>query len=150
MGTIMDKIYSMMGVEVGDNYEDEEYYDDYRGVDYDEPMSNESYMPSRRAAARSSRTSKLEDSPQMKLVIMQPGNFEESRDIANHLKERKPIVVNLEYVDKTVSRRIVDFLSGAVYALDGDIRKVANHIFLITPCNVGVEEDAAEEYGYGR
>ncbi len=149
MGNIMDKIYSMMGVDVGDTYEEEEYYDDYR-ADYDEPIPNESYMPSRRASSRSSRASKFEDAPQMKLVIMQPGNFEESRDIANHLKERKPIVVNLEYVDKNVSRRVVDFLSGAVYALDGDIRKVANHIFLITPCNVGVEEDAADEYGYGR
>lgn len=150
MGNIMDKIYSMMGVDVGDTYEEEEYYDDYRQDDYDEPMSNESYMPSRRAGSRSSRVSKFEDTPQMKLVIMQPENFEESRDIANHLKERKPIVVNLEYVDKAVSRRVVDFLSGAVYALDGDIRKVANHIFLITPCNVGVEEDSVEDYKYRR
>ena len=147
MGSFMDKIYNMMGVDVGDTYE-EEYYDDYGDEAYDEPPRSE-YMPSRRTSSRSSRVSKFEDAPQMRLVIMQPQNFEESRDIANHLKERKPIVVNLEYVEKTVSRRIVDFLSGAVYALDGDIRKVANHIFLITPCNVGVEEDADDGYGYG-
>ena len=148
MGSFMDKIYNMMGVDVGDTYE-EEYYDDYGDEAYDEPPRSE-YMPSRRTSSRSSRVSRFEDAPQMRLVIMQPQNFEESRDIANHLKERKPIVVNLEYVEKTVSRRIVDFLSGAVYALDGDIRKVANHIFLITPCNVGVEEDADDGYGYDR
>ncbi len=83
----------------------------------------------------------------MKLVIMQPVSFEEARDIANHLKERKPIVINLEAVDNPTSRRIVDFLSGSVYALDGSIKKVSNGIFLIAPCNVGVmdEEEAYEE-----
>ena len=80
----------------------------------------------------------------MKLVIMQPVSFEEARDIANHLKERKPIVINLENVDNPTSRRIVDFLSGAVYALDGSIKKVSNGIFLIAPYNVGVMDD--EEY----
>ena len=84
----------------------------------------------------------------MKLVIMQPVSFEEATDIANHLKkERKPIVINLEAVDNPTSRRIVDFLSGSVYALDGSIKKVSNGIFLIAPCNVGVmdEEEAYEE-----
>ncbi len=146
MGNFMDKLYNMMGVEVGDVYEEEEYYDDYPRDDYaDAPAEN--YMPSRRRSARNSGVSRVEDTRQVKMVIMQPGSFEESRDIANHLKERKPIVVNLEYVDKNVSRRIVDFLSGSVYALDGDIRKVANQIFLITPCNVGVEEDS-QDRGY--
>lgn len=146
MGNFMDKLYNMMGVDVGDVYEEEEYYSDYPRDDYAEAPA-ESYMPSRRRSARHSGVSRVEDTQQVKMVIMQPGSFEESRDIANHLKERKPIVVNLEYVDKNVSRRIVDFLSGSVYALDGDIRKVANQIFLITPCNVGVEEDA-QDHGY--
>ena len=82
--------------------------------------------------------------PQMKLVVMQPMNFDEARDIANHLKARKPIVMNLELVDKEVSCRIVDFLSGAVYALDGTIQKVSNGIFLIAPNNVGVFTDEGE------
>ena len=149
MGNFMNKIYGMFGVDVGDTYE-EEFYNDYAEDTFEDTIDRESYMPSRRASSRSTRVSRFEDTPQMKLVIMQPGNFEESRDIANHLKERKPIVVNLEYLDNAESRRVVDFLSGAVYALDGDIRKVANHIFLITPCNVGVEEDEAGDYGYGR
>ena len=149
MGNIMNKLYGVLGVDVGDTYE-EEFYEDYPEDDYEDDFSAESYMPSRRTSSRNTRVSRLEDSLQMKLVIMQPGNFEESRDIANHLKERKPIVVNLENVEKNISRRIVDFLSGAVYALDGDIRKVANQIFLITPCNVGIEEEAMEEYRYRR
>ncbi len=148
MGSFMDKVYSMMGVDVGDTYE-EEYYDDYPRDDFEEPVSNERYMPSRRSGSKSSRVSRVEDAPQMKLVIMQPVSFEESRDIANHLKERKPIVVNLESVDTPTSRRIVDFLSGAVYALDGSIKKVANDIFLIAPCNVGVLDDDEYESRWG-
>lgn len=147
MGSFMDKVYSMMGVDVGDTYE-EEYYDDYAQGGYDEPDPNESYMPSRRNSGRNAgRVNRYEDNPQMKLVIMQPVSFEEARDIANNLKERKPIVINLEAVDNPTSRRIVDFLSGSVYALDGSIKKVSNGIFLIAPCNVGVmdEEEAYEE-----
>ncbi|HIV85509.1 MAG TPA: cell division protein SepF [Candidatus Monoglobus merdigallinarum] len=142
MGSFMDKVYSIMGVDVGDTYEEEQIYEDYTRDSYEEPDPNEGYMPSRRSSSRSnSRVNRFGDAPQMKLVIMQPISFEESRDIANHLKERKPIVVNLESVDNATSRRIVDFLSGAVYALDGDIKKVSNGIFLIVPCNVGVMDD---------
>lgn len=139
MGNFMDKVFSLVGVDMGNDY-NEEYYDDYRDDEfYDEPMSNEEYMPSRRHSVRSnSRVNRLEDTPQMKLVIMNPKCFEDSMDIINYLKERKPVVINLEEVDDPVSRRVVDFVSGAVYALDADIKKVANKIFLIAPCDVGV------------
>ena len=86
MGSFMDKVYSMMGVDVGDTYE-EEYYDDYAQGGYDEPDPNESYMPSRRNSGRNAgRVNRYEDNPQMKLVIMQPVSFEEARDIADSNK----------------------------------------------------------------
>lgn len=145
MGSFMDKVYNLVGVDVGDTYEDE-YYDDYADEEmYEEPRrnANESYMPSRRSSSRaSSKVNKYEDNPQMKLVIVRPEKYEEASDIANYLKERKPIVVNLEAVDTPTSRRIVDFISGAVYALDGSIQKVAKGIFLIAPCNIGVLNDS--------
>ena len=76
---------------------------------------------------------------------MQPESFEEARDITNHLKNRKPIVVNLEAIDKNVARRVIDFLSGAIYALDGDIQKISNSIFLLAPNNVGImSEDGTD------
>ena len=61
------------------------------------------------------------------------------------LKSRKPIVVNLESVEKNVARRIIDFLSGAVYALDGDIQKVSNGIFIIAPNNVNIMSDVIKD-----
>ena len=145
MGSFMDKVYSMMGVDVGDTYE-EEYYDDYAQGGYDEPDPNESYMPSRRNSGRNAgRVNRYEDNPQMKLVIMQPVSFEEARDIAIHLKSKKPVVMNLELVERDIQRRIVDFLSGAVYALDGSMQKVSNGIFLIAPYNVGIMGDFKDE-----
>ncbi len=144
MGSFMDKVYNLVGVDMGDTYE-EEYFDDYIEDEiYDEPQrnSNESYMPSRRNSVKNStRVNRYEDNPQMKLVIMRPEKYEEATDITNYLKERKPIVINLEAVDTPTSRRIVDFISGAVYALDGNIQKVSKGIFLIAPCNIGVLND---------
>lgn len=88
---------------------------------------------------------KIHTTAQLKLVVMQPEKFEDAKDIANHLKNKKPVVMNLESVDRDIARRIVDFLSGAVYALDGNIQKVSNGIFLIAPYNVGIMGDFKDE-----
>lgn len=82
---------------------------------------------------------------QFKVVIMQPDKFEDAQDICDHLKNKKPIVINLENVEKEEAQRVIDFLSGAVYALDGNIQKVANGIFLIAPYNVDIMGDFKDE-----
>lgn len=95
-----------------------------------------------------SKKSKIVNMPQVqsvKMVITQPTSFEQSEEICNYLKEKKSIIVNLEYVNKDVARRIIDFLSGAVHALDGYIQKVSNSIFLIAPANYDIESDLARE-----
>lgn len=76
---------------------------------------------------------------------MQPENFEDARGIADHLKTKKPVIINLESLDTDVARRVVDFLSGAVYGLDGNIQKVAAGIFLIAPYNVSIMGDFKDE-----
>ena len=140
MNNFMNKMLNFVGFDTEDGYDSDYYADDQADpvTDYDDEPVVE-----RLASRRSSRVVKLHDnSPQqMKVVVIQPASFEEARDITNHLKSKKPIVVNLESVDKAVARRIVDFLSGAVYALDGDIQKVSNGIFLIAPNNVGIMGD---------
>ena len=82
---------------------------------------------------------------QLKVVVVQPDTFEDSKDIADHLKAKKPIVVNLENIDRDVAKRIIDFLSGAVYSLDGNIQKISNGIFLIVPYNMGIMGDFKDE-----
>ena len=81
----------------------------------------------------------------IKMVISQPTTFEQSDEICGFLKEKKSVIVNLEYVNKDVARRIVDFISGGVYALDAHIQKVSNSIFLIAPINYEITNEMARE-----
>ena len=82
---------------------------------------------------------------QIKMVISQPTTFEQSEAICDLLKEKKSVIVNLEYVNKDVARRIVDVISGAVHALDGHIQKISNSIFLIAPYNYDITNEMARE-----
>lgn len=82
---------------------------------------------------------------QLKVVVVQPETFEDSKEIADHLKTKKPIVVNLEKIDADVAQKIINFLSGAVYALDGNIQKISSGIFLVVPYNMGIMGDFKDE-----
>jgi cell division inhibitor SepF len=75
---------------------------------------------------------------QVKMIIMEPGDFEEVQTIVDHLKNRQTVIINLEDTDKATARRIADFLGGAIYALDGSMQKVSGSIFLFTPTNIEV------------
>jgi cell division inhibitor SepF len=76
---------------------------------------------------------------------VQPENFEDARDVCEHLKSKKPTIINLEDIGKDVAQRIVDFLSGSVYALDGDIQKISAGIFIIAPSNVDIMGEFKDE-----
>ncbi len=82
---------------------------------------------------------------QLKVVVVSIEEFDEAREVADHLRSKKPVVVNLEKLEKEVGRRVVDFISGAVYALGGSIQKVSGGIFLIAPYNVDIMSDVREE-----
>jgi cell division inhibitor SepF len=74
----------------------------------------------------------------MKVVLVEPTSYDEVQSICDDLKSKKPIIINFENMDKEVAKRMVDFISGAVYALDGTIQKVSNGIVLVAPSNVDV------------
>jgi cell division inhibitor SepF len=79
-----------------------------------------------------------------KVILVEPRTYSESTDIADHLKNRRAVVVNLQRIDSEQGRQIVDFLSGAVYAIGGDIQKIGLSIFLCTPDNVEVSGNISE------
>ena len=87
---------------------------------------------------RKAKVSSIAGGAPSKVVVIQFLNFDDAKDAADHLKNRKPIVANLEKLDNDTTRRVVDFLSGAVYGVGGKIQNVSNRIFLITPRNVEV------------
>ena len=72
------------------------------------------------------------------VVVMSPTIFDDAKEIADYLGTKNPVVINLENCEKDVTRRIIDFLSGAVYAVKGNIQKISNDIFLVTPYNVSI------------
>ena len=82
---------------------------------------------------------------QVRMVIMQPTSFEQSEDICDLLKEKKSIIINLEYVNKDVARRIIDVVSGAAHALDGHMQKISSSIFLVAPYNYDITSETKEE-----
>jgi len=85
---------------------------------------------------------------QLKVIVSEPKEFDEVQAIADHLKARRPVIVNLEHADAELAKRVVDFVSGATYALNGSMQKVGNGIFLFVPDNIGISgalRDAAKE-----
>ena len=139
--SIVNKMLNLIGFDTQDEYEDElienSEFSNSQVFDDDETETFE--------GGKRNKVVKIHTTAQLKLVVMQPESFDDARDIANHLKNKKPVVMNLEFVEKDIARRIVDFLSGAVYAVDGNIQKVSNGIFIITPYNVGIMGDFKDE-----
>ncbi|PLR84133.1 cell division protein SepF [Bacillus canaveralius] len=79
-----------------------------------------------------------------KVILVEPRVYAEAQDIADHLKNRRAVVVNLQRIDHDQAKRIVDFLSGTVYAIGGDIQRIGMNIFLCTPDNVEVSGNISE------
>lgn len=80
-----------------------------------------------------------------KMILLEPRAFSESQQIADHLKKRNTVVVNMKRVTAEQAKRIIDFLSGTVYAIGGDLQKIGVGIFLCTPKNVNVEGSITDE-----
>ena len=74
----------------------------------------------------------------LKLILIEPKGFEECPKLVDSLKAHKPVIINLEKLETESARKIFDFLSGATYALNGNVQKIANNIFIFTPENIAV------------
>ena len=140
-GALMNKVWDLFGMDTAEaeDYEEENIYD------YED---EEEEYEDKKLFGR--RNNKVVNMPQtqtnaIKMVISQPTTFEQADEICSLLKEKKSVILNLEYVNKDVARRIVDFISGGVYALDGYIQKVSNAIFLVAPSNYEITNEMARE-----
>ena len=140
-GTLMNKVWEFFGMEV----EDDDVDDVVNGASaYEEDEEVEERKPMM-FGRRNAKVVNMPQAHQIEMVISQPTTFEQSEVICQYLKEKKSCIVNLEYVNKDVARRIVDFISGGVYALDGHIQKVSNSIFLVAPTNYEISNEVARE-----
>ena len=135
-GAIVNKFWEVFGV--NQNEEDEEYLDE-------EYIDEEEIEEPKERNFFGRKVVNMPQTQQVRMVISQPTTFEQAEEICTYLKNRKSVIVNLEYVNKDVARRIVDVMSGAVHALDGHIQKISNSIFLIAPTYYEISTEIARD-----
>ena len=133
-------------------YDDEDY--DYED-DFEEPVKESSRSlfddrkddrrEDRRSEDRHNKVVNIHATTPLKVVLVKPERFENASEIADHLKEKRTVVLNLESTNKDVARRLIDFLSGVAYAGEGKIKKVAANTYIITPYSVDIMGDLIDE-----
>ena len=96
-------------------------------------------------AQKKNKVVNIHTTTQLQVVLVKPDRFDNVSDIAEHLRSKHAVVLNLEATNKDVARRLVDFLSGCAYALDGKIKKIAISTYIITPYNVDIVGDLIDE-----
>lgn len=115
-------------------------YDDY------EPETHRVASRARRSTSNDpSRVVDVRTTAMLQVVLVKPDKFEDARAIADHLNDKRTVVLNLEAASKDVSRRLVDLLNGVAYANGGQLKKVSTNTYIITPYNVNVSGDLIDE-----
>lgn len=145
MSKLLNKVFNFVGWEAVDEDEDEfdEQELDVKNEAKEEPIQTHFFNSSKKQ--QTGKVVNIHAGNQFKMVVSQPNTFDDAQDICDHLKNKKPVVINLEGIEKQDAQRIIDFLSGSVYALDGSIQKVSCDIFVIAPNNVDVSGDLKDE-----
>lgn len=143
---IMDKLRGFIGVEE-DDYYDEESLDVPNSVSSSPatPVIDATQLPIEGSGRRSNKVVNIHATTQLKVVLVKPERFDDASSIADHLNQKRTVVLNLESANREVSRRLIDFLSGVAYANNGQIKRVANSTYIITPYNVDIMGDLLDE-----
>lgn len=157
MASLYNKFLDFIGIEETDDLDEEDSY--YR----DEPPARRrddnvvSFNNSRASAAPAPTRRNHERAPQapagglpvsggMKMIVYHPVSYEDTQNIIDNIKNRKPVIVNMEELEIECAQRILDFLSGAVYALNGTMSKISRGIFVVAPNNYDVVGNGEDEY----
>jgi len=133
--------------------EDEDLFQEEESFKASKPARSTQFDPlddipapaERRRSSGSSKVVNISATTQLQVVLARPERFEQATELADYLREKRAVVVNMEAADKDLTRRVVDFLSGCAYALDGRVKKIAVSTFLATPCNVDIVGDIIDE-----
>ena len=137
---VFDKIKNAFGVDDEDyddefEYEEDEVVENTVKPDFSQPKKEKNISLNTVSAVTPVSAAAAS---QLQVVLVKPEKFDDASSIADSLNAKKTVVLNLEATSKEVSRRLVDFLSGVAYANNGQLKKIANSTFIITPYNVDV------------
>ena len=142
MGEQWQKIKNFIGINNDDRYDyDDEYeYEDDEDYAEDVPPVAPTAAASEFHPRKVGGTSTMTQRPTaMKVVVIEPKVFEDSENITHQLRDMRPVLINFENTDPHEAARIVDFVSGATYALDGKLEKVGKDIFMCVPVNISID-----------
>ena len=123
--------------------------DEFEEEEFDRPKTDKALFDDRKedrkAEDRRNKVVNIHATAQLKVVLVKPERFENASEIADHLREKRTVVLNLESTNKDIARRMVDFMSGVAYAGEGKIKKVAANTYIITPYSVDIMGDLIDE-----
>ena len=161
---VLDKFLDIMKLSDDDEYDDDDFFDDEYDEEYEEKPKKSFFQKKEKhyeedeeeyaAPARSSRSSYSNNNKvtpmrqparrsnvSMEVCVIKPTSVDDAREITETLLSGRTVILNLEGLDLEVAQRIIDFTSGATFAINGNLQKISNYIFLVTPTNVDISGD---------
>ncbi len=130
---LVDKFLSFMGFEEENEVEERS--------DGDKIQQESTWLAKREKEKEKATVLSIHSQRQVRVVVVEPRSFDDVKSVADNLKNRRPVVINLESAESELARRVVDFVSGAAYALGGGFQKVGSGIFLVVPSNMDITGD---------
>lgn len=139
----MDSLKRTIGVGGGEEaYDNEDYANDMpSAINFDDDYG------SAKPSIKSSKTLSIPATTHLQVIVVKPEKYSDAAAIADHFKNKKTVVLNLDNTNKDVANRLIDFLGGVAYAADGDLKRIANTTYIIVPVNVDISGDMIDELG---
>lgn len=141
-GKFMNKFLNFIGLEENIDEESMEEIPE----EMQEKQRDELIEPSFQTKNKKGKVVNIHQSTYVKVVVYQALTYDDTQNIIDNLKSRKPIIVNLDSLEQDLAQRVLDFLSGSVYALDGTIQKVSRSIFVLVPSNIDIIGNIPEDF----
>ena len=140
---LRDTLRNLIGIPENDY--DSEYDDDMQAGNVEQEEEEQMPSPSLSSDRKHNKVVNIHATTQLAVVLVKPERYEDAASIADHLNAKKTVVLNLQQTSKDVSRRLIDFLCGVAYANNGQMKRVANNTYIITPYNVDIMGDLLDE-----
>lgn len=138
---IMNKVMNFMGF--NDDVENNEEFEDIQAREREEAQIQQPQQSKRKGQVVSLHANNLQR--QIRVVVIDPLEFDEVVGIADHLKARRPVVINLEITEPDIAEKVIDFVSGCSYALDGTLQKIGNGMFISIPSDMEITSELKEQ-----
>ena len=140
---LRDTLRNLIGIPENDY--DNDYDDEMQSGNIDQQEEEQTSMASPSSDRKHNKVVNIHATTQLAVVLVKPERYEDAASIADHLNAKKTVVLNLEQTSKDVSRRLIDFLCGVAYANNGQMKRVANNTYIITPYNMDIMGDLLDE-----